>query len=155
MSAKFVFNGLEELKAQLRALPEELTVEASHIVEGEANAAAVAIKAVYGQHRVTGHLQDGVYVSHFDKGRFGAGAVVHSSGRHAWWFDNGTQARHWVRGSAKSTGTMWGKTPPTHVFVKTMIAHRRAMYTQLADLLERHGLRVTGSLDLGDLAMAA
>jgi hypothetical protein len=111
---RFVFSGLDELRAELRAMPADMTGEASHEVEGAANGAAADIMAIYGAHHVTGHLQDSVFVIE----------------------------RHWVSG--KSTGTMWGKTPPTHAFVKTMIAARRKMYDRLKNLLVRHGLTVSG-----------
>jgi hypothetical protein len=142
VSVRFQFDGLEELKAELRNLPAALTAEASDIVERRANNAADDIRSIYRQHRVSGRLADGVIVTHFDRGRFSAGAIVKSTSPIAWLFDNGSQARHWASG--KSTGTMWGKTPPTHVFVHTMIRTRRAMWGDLADLLERHGLAVSG-----------
>ena len=139
---RIVFSGLEELKAQLRALPAELADEANIIVQEHAHTAAAAVVAVYQQHRVSGDLADHVVVEVNAAGRFGVAVAVHSKAKHAWLFDNGSQARHWASG--KSTGTMWGKTPPTHVFVKTMIRFRRAMYVALSDMLRRHGLIVTG-----------
>jgi hypothetical protein len=140
---RIVFDGLDELKAALRALPAELTVEASREVEGAGNGAAVAIRTVYGAHRVTGHLQESVTVEQRQAGQFAAAVVVKANDPIAWLFDNGSQARHWAGG--KSTGIMWGNTPPTHVFVKTMIAARRKMYDKLRDLLERKGLVVSGN----------
>ena len=132
----------EELKRALATMPEHLTTEADHVVEGTANAAAVAIRQVYGRHRVTGYLQNHVHVTRFDKRKVSVGWNVKSTAPHAWLFDNGTQARH--KASGASTGTMWGKTPPTHAFVTTMSRHRRAMYLQLRGVLERAGLLVSG-----------
>lgn len=139
-----VWTGLEEFKQQLRAMPAELTGEASGIVTGEAEGAAAEIRAVYEAHARSGDLASHVFVSAVSKGQFGAGAVVKSTGKHAWLFDNGSQARHRVSGA--STGTMWGQTPtpPLHTFVATMIRRRRAMYEQLKALLARKGLVVTG-----------
>lgn len=137
---RLTFPGLDALKAQLRALPADLTGEASHIVEGSANAAAAEIKAGY--HVATGNLRDHLVVTHQDIGRFAAGAVVKNTAPHAWLYDNGSQARHWASG--KSTGTMWGHTPPTHLFVGTIIRWRRRMYGELKDLLVRKGLAVSG-----------
>jgi hypothetical protein len=102
----------------------------------------VEIRGIYGAHKRTGNLQDGVVIEHQSQGQFGVGMVVKSKARHAWLFDNGSQARHWVSG--KSTGQMWGKTPPTHAFVRTMIKYRRSMYQRLKDMLTRHGLVVSG-----------
>jgi len=141
-STKFVFSGLDELRAQLRTLPADLTGEASHLVEGAGNGAAADVKAVYGAHRVTGDLVDSVTVAPRSAGQFGAAMIVKVHDPIAWLFDNGSQARHWISG--KSTGTMWGRTPPTHVFVGTMIRARRTMYEQLKALLVRHGLAVSG-----------
>lgn len=143
---KFVFDGLEELKAELRNLPADLTGEARNIVEDTANGAAVAIRTIYGKHRRTGNLQDNVIVlQSASGGQFGVANIVKSAAPHAWLFDNGSQARHYVTKSGKQhdTGRMWGKTPPTHAFVRTMIEYRHRMYDKLADLLRRHGLSVS------------
>lgn len=139
---KFVFTGLEALKEALRTLPAELAAEASREVEGAANGAAVAIRTIYGQHVATGHLQRDVTVEHLSAGQFGAGSIVKANGRIAWLFENGSQARHYItlRGNRHELGKM----PPAHVFIPTMIRARAAMYEKLADLLERHGLVVTG-----------
>lgn len=139
---RFYFDGLEELKADLRNLPEALANEGGVIVQEHAFTAAAAVRAVYERHRVSGNLANGVVVETPARNRFGVGMVVRSKAKHAWLFDNGSQARHWASG--KSTGAMWGKTPPTHVFVATMMRFRRAMYRSLGDLLRRHGLTVSG-----------
>jgi hypothetical protein len=140
---RFVFDGLDELKEALRNMPSELTGEASHDVEGAANGAAAILKSEY--HRVSGKLRDGVDVT-FTRDQFSTGAIVKSKSPIAWLYDNGSQARHYTTasGAQHATGAMWGKTPPTHVFVRTMIAKRRAMYEALKALLTRHGLLVSG-----------
>lgn len=132
----------EQFKQALANLPEHLTMEADHIVEGTANGAAVAIRQVYGRHRVTGYLQNHVSVTRFDKRKVAVGWHVKSNSPHAWLFDNGTVARH--KASGASTGQMWGRTPPTHAFVTTMSRFRRGMYLQLRGVLERAGLIVSG-----------
>ena len=144
-SNKFTFQGLDELRAKLRALPPELTGEASKIVEGEANGAAATVKAVYGQHAVTGNLRDKLVVNHTAPTGFTAKSVVRSNSPLAWLFDNGSQARHYITASGKThaTGKMWGKTPPTHIFARTMSRARRSMHEKLAAMLERHGAVVT------------
>jgi hypothetical protein len=136
VSSRIVWNGLAELREALRNLPAELTAEASHVVEGAANAAAADIKAAYPVR--TGNLRDHVFVSHRDKGRFSAGAVVKNTAKHAHLFEVGTQARH------NSLGANRGSMPPGNVFIPAMIKRRRVMYEQLKALLERHGLRATG-----------
>jgi hypothetical protein len=142
MSARVEWDGLEELKAALRALPAELAAEAAHIVEAKANQADADVTAVYGQHVVTGHLRDRQTVTETQAGPFGVAFEVKNPDPIAWLFDNGSEARHWLGG--KSTGVMWGHTPPTHVFVRSMMRRRREMYAQLKALLERKGLVVSG-----------
>jgi hypothetical protein len=139
---RIVWSGLEELKRELRNLPTELTKEASNDVRAAANGAAVRVRTEYGKHRVTGRLQESVEVNEQSSGRFGVKFVVRSTDPIAWLFDNGSQARHWVSG--KSTGTMWGRTPPTHVFVRTMIKSRREQFEKHKEMLRRHGLIVLG-----------
>lgn len=139
---RIVFDGLTELREALRTLPADLTGEASHIVEAAANGAATDIKRDYQaklKHEGSGHLVAGVTVTHFESGRFSAGAIVKNTAKHAWMFENGTQARHTAIGANR------GAMPPGHVFIPVAVRARKAMYTQLADLMTRHGLLVSGS----------
>lgn len=139
---RFQWTGLNELREALRNLPADLTGDASLVVEIAAEGAADTVRVVYEAHRRTGKLAEGVVVEPKATGPFAATKVVRSKAKHAWLFDNGSQARHWASG--KSTGVMWGKTPPTHVFVQTMIRARRKMYEDLKDLLVQNGLSVSG-----------
>lgn len=140
--SKFVFKGLEELKAEMKTFPADLAGEASHIVEGAANAAATDIKQGYASHRVTGDLQDGVYVSHPSKGQLVPAAVVKNTSPLAWIFENGSEARHYisVNGVKHETGRM----PPGHVFLPRIIKWRRVMNEELKALVARKGLQVSG-----------
>jgi hypothetical protein len=130
------WDGLAELYKQLETLPATLTGEAAHIVEGVANAAALDIRSAYPVH--SGNLRDSVFVTHFDKGRYSAGAQVKATAPHAWIFENGTAARAYYTkaGVRHVTGAM----PPGHVFVPIVMKHRRLMYSQFAALLERNGI---------------
>lgn len=130
------FDGLAELREALRNLPADMTGEATHLVEGAANGAAAEIKAGYP--RRTGHLIAGVTVSSFEHGRFSAGMIVKNTAKHAWLFENGTQARHTDLGANR------GSMPPGHVFIPVVIRKRRQMYEQLKDLVARQGLVVSG-----------
>jgi hypothetical protein len=138
MSVTFQFEGLEELKAALRTLPDELTAEAQAIVELTANQAAAEIQAAYPAR--TGNLKDRVFVTHFDNGRFRAGAIVKNTAKHAYIFENGTQARHTAIGANR------GSMPPGHVFIPRMIRARRRMWEGLRSLLERAGLVVSSDV---------
>lgn len=133
---RFTWRGLEELKAQLRALPAELVVEGGHIVEGRGNGAAATIKAGYPDR--TGDLRDKLEVA-YTVSRFGARSIVRNTSKHALEFENGSEVRHTAIGANR------GRMPPNHLFTQTIIRARRAMYSDLADLLERKGLRVTGN----------
>lgn len=138
---QFEWAGLAELRAALRALPSELTGEASHIVGGSADDAATEVKAHYARGK-TGNLINGVVVEHIDPGPFAAGAVVKSKAKQAWMYENGTQVRH------TQTGANRGVMPPAkpgRAFIPTIIRKRKQMYERLAELLKRHGLQVTGS----------
>jgi hypothetical protein len=137
---RFVWNGLEELKAALRALPADLAAEAGHLVTAAANGAAADIRRSYPVH--SGNLRDHITV---DVGRglgpFGAGSVVKNTARHAYLFEVGTQARH------TDLGWNRGRMPAAKVFIPTTRRWRRKMYAELAKVVERHGLRVTGTVD--------
>jgi Bacteriophage HK97-gp10, putative tail-component len=130
------FDGLEELKRALRDLPESLAGEATGIVNASANAAAREIEQAYP--RRTGNLRNHVSVSHQQGGRVSAAAIVKNTAKHAWIFENGTQARHTDLGANR------GSMPPGHVFVPRVIRHRRQMYEALKELLVKHGLIVSG-----------
>jgi Bacteriophage HK97-gp10, putative tail-component len=135
---RLVINGLDELRQALRELPHELAAEASHIVTGAANGAAADIKAAYPVR--TGNLRDHLSVESFPASGAGAKAVVKNTARHAVLFENGTQARHTKIGANR------GAMPPGHVFVPRVIKARRRMYQELADLLRRQGLQVSGDV---------
>lgn len=146
---RVVWNGLAEYKAELKQLPTELTGEAAKVIEGEVKGAYVAISGVYGRHRHTGTLQKRLKIAPLKiKGNETTGLELKSGSPLAWLFDNGSQARHWASG--KSTGRMWGRTPPTHIFAKTVgIAKRDIVRLLKAMVLRRGATSVTGEGDAG------
>jgi hypothetical protein len=137
VSTRFRIEGLDELRELLRRLPEELRDEARGIIKQEADDAKDQIFAEYPEH--TGNLRDHLYVSMKDHSRFGVGATVRNTAKHAWIFENGTQARHTAIGADR------GAMPPGHVFIPIVIRRRASMMNRLADLLRQHGLQVTGA----------
>jgi hypothetical protein len=145
MPVRLVLTGLEELKAQLRQLPAELTAEAGGLIAAQAQQTADDIRVVYNAHRHAGDLADHVTVTVFATGPYGTGARIKSMGKHAWIFEHGSQARHYIttRGHTHVTGRM----PPTPTFIPAMTHGRRRMWEALAGLLERAGLRATGRGD--------
>lgn len=140
------FDGLDELRAQLRKLPSDLAEEASSIVLDAGNETVDVVGAVYGAHDKTGNLSRGLTVRASAAGPYGTGALVKSAAKHAWLFDNGSQARHYVTKGGKThpTGAMWGRRAPTHIFARTAARKRREMYVKLKALLVSHGMTVTG-----------
>jgi len=136
MPNRLVFEGLEELRADLRKMPETLAAQAGHIVEDNGNSAAVEIRSGYGKHRRSGSLQDKVTVSH-QASRFGATSVVQSGDKEAMVFEVGSQARHTRLGANR------GSMPPGNVFFPAVRKWKHRMFSQLKDLLVRHGATVT------------
>lgn len=139
MSVKLTWQGLDEFRAALRNLPEHLTGEASHIAQGAANGAAVAVRTAYGEYRVTGNLQEHVFVEEGVHSRFGTAYYVKNSARHSHLFEHGTQARHTALGLDRGAG------PPHNVFIPIMMRHRARMYQDLMQMMQREGLRVSGA----------
>jgi hypothetical protein len=137
LSARFVWSGLEELKAQLRSLPSELAGEGGHIVEARTNGAGATIKAGYPVR--AGALRDKLTVEHA-RSAFGARSVVKNTAKEAAVFELGSQARHTALGANR------GSMPANHLFTQTIMRERRGMYDDLKAMLERHGLQVSGDV---------
>src|SRR3954452_23875684 len=131
------WDGLQELREALRMLPAELAGRASPIVLAHAQGAHDEIEANYPER--TGNLKDHLVLAKQDIGRFGAGAVLKNTAKHAWIYENGTQARH------NALGANRGSMPPAHNFIPRVQRWRRKMYEALKQLLVGHGLRVRGN----------
>ena len=129
MSVSFEIRGLDALIRDLQQLPTALKGDATTIVIDAAQKAHAEIVAAYPV--VTGNLQRGVKVTVEAIGPHGVSAKVRSSAPHAWLYEHGR--------------SRWGQIsdPPVPVFIPTLMRTRRAMYGQLAALLEQHGLDVT------------
>lgn len=136
MSARFVWDGLAELKAELRKLPAELTAEAVDLVFANAEAAAQEIRAAYPAR--TGNLKNHLTVKR-SRGQFSTSAQVRSTAKHAYLFEVGSQARHTDLGANR------GSMPAGHVFIPIVMRQRRIMYERLAQVLTNHGLTVTSN----------
>lgn len=130
-----VFEGLDELRAELRALPDELSEEGGDIVVAATNDAADAVFNGYPE-GPTGHLRGGVRFK-VSRSKGGASGEVKSTAQHAWMFENGTQARHTDLGANR------GSMPARHVFIPAVMRVRRRMYEELKALVMRKGLEVT------------
>jgi hypothetical protein len=130
------WEGMDEFRAALRQLPEELTAEAATIVYDTGDRAAAAIVAAYP--RVSGKLKEGVRVRQNPYSRFGVQSIVENTAKLARIFERGSEARHTALGANR------GRMPVGKVFVPIMERERRTMYyDKLTALLERHGLTAT------------
>jgi len=140
-------HGMSELKDALRNLPVELRDDAQGIVESHADAAAAAVRAAYpvGPSRFFkklayrypgGNLKKGVTVDKAAGSPFGTIVRVKSTAKHAWLFENGSELRH------TDAGINRGRMPAGKVMVPIVIRERRAMYDDLAAMIEQHGLTV-------------
>jgi hypothetical protein len=130
--------GLDELREALKALPGELTREAGTIVLTAANATAQQVVAAYPT-GPTGALKRGVGVE-TRSDAVSAVAIVRNKARHAYIFERGTGPRRWKK-NGKNTGSM----PEGRVFIPIAMEQRRRMVAALIDLVERAGLKVSGS----------
>jgi hypothetical protein len=138
VSVRLRLDGMNELRAQLRRLPEELRSDASHIVEATANGVAADVRRRYPQGE-TGNLIRGVAVTRVDAGKVAAGAIVKSASKHAHLFERGTNTRRTGKGANR------GRMPEaseSQQMIPVVIRARRRMYEQLADLLRRAGFQV-------------
>ncbi len=134
---KLRFDGLEDLRLELRRLPKDLRDEAQGIVFDSALEGGVDAESHYP--RRTGDLAGGIEVKQLSSGGPAfAGAVVQNKSKLAFIFENGTQARH------NGLGANRGSMPVGNVFIPAMIRARRAMYDKLREMLKRKGLKVSG-----------
>lgn len=129
------FEGLDEFREALRALPEELATEAGDVIVETTNNAADQIMAAYPDR--TGHLRGGVRFS-IERSQFGVVGIVKNTAKLAWIFELGSQARHTELGANR------GSMPPGHVFVPIVMKLRRQMFEGLKAVLEKAGLEVSG-----------
>ena len=136
MATPIVWDGLKEYLDELRRLPDESKAEAAKLIQGGVNAAYVTIARVYDAHRHTGTLRARLRIS-----TLRGGLKLTSGSPIAWLFDNGSQARHYVEasGATHATGRMWGRTPPTHIFARTVAKERRTLTEQYKAMLRRRG----------------
>lgn len=143
MSWHLTYAGLEELKAQLRALPADLAADAGPIVETHAHSAMTATASEYPEE--SGNLKRGLSLkADVSPTRFGVVYVVRNRAPHAHLYEYGTQTVRYT-----STGASRGVMPAQATFVPNMMTWRRRMYRALADLLRTHGLLVSGDFDAG------
>jgi hypothetical protein len=137
MATTFRIDGLAELKAEMRDLPEALRDAAVAIIDGTADAAAEDIRNAYPEGE-TGNLKKGVRVrQQVQPSPFGYSVAVISAAQHANIFEYGAATRKTNKGWNR------GSMPAGNVFIPRMAKHRRRMWERFRVLLEQAGLRVT------------
>ncbi len=141
---RLTFEGLDELRAGLRQLPDDLAQEAGVVIADEAEGAKNEIIDTYRRNfkgdDLSGNLERGVRVRRLDGGRFGAAALVQSTAPHAHLYEYGTETRH------TRAGVHRGKMPPAgpNGMVPIVRRRRRRMYERLKGILVKQGLEVRG-----------
>lgn len=140
---RLVFEGLDQLYADLRKLPAALAAEATGIVQATGERAFSEMYRAYPV--VTGNLRDHLKKTELAAGPFGAAIEIRNTAAHAHLFEHGTEARHYV--TRNGVKHLLGRMPPGKVFSSVMPRHRRAMLQKLKDLVTRQGLEVSGHAD--------
>lgn len=136
-NTRLEMKGLDELRRQLRELPEELAREANTIVATQADLAKEQIQRAYPE-GPTGNLKRGVTVTH-EQARYGASAIVRSRAKHASLFERGTTVRHTSNGANR--GRM-PQAPENERMIPIVVRRRRAMVQALIELVRRAGFQV-------------
>jgi hypothetical protein len=136
--SRVVWEGLEELKAALQALPDTCAGEAANLMAGTVNGAYVAIKSAYPSR--TGKLRNGMKLLPVTRKGLVVGQKITNTAKHAQAFEHGSQARHTTIGANR------GSMPPGHIFVPRIEQARRRLTGQLVELLKRHGATVSSDV---------
>lgn len=145
MGNEIRMSGLLELRQQLRTMPVRLRNAAAAVVEGTARDVAAQIIAAYPE--VTGNLKRGVRVEPINTGPYGVAFRVVNRAKHAWLYENGSQARAYISKRNRvqhETGRM-SPAPPGRAMIPKVARARRVMEVRLRQLLESEGLVVTNA----------
>lgn len=127
--------GFKEMRARLRALPRDLTIDAQAIIGAAAYSAATAILAGYATHERSGELADGLTVEDVPAtdAYLAVKRVVNNSA-YAYPAEIGSAVRY------TKTGAHRGAAPPMNVFIPEMERARSSMWWKLAAMMTEHGL---------------
>jgi Bacteriophage HK97-gp10, putative tail-component len=136
--------GLDELKAFLKTLPDDLTEDAMEMIRGTGHAALADIRAAYPVW--TGTLQRGLRVTEAKTGRYAGAIRVRSTAPHSSLFEKGTKPRRaftrdgkWMKKPANR-----GFMPAAGIFVPIAMRHRARMWLLLKQLVRAQGFVVNG-----------
>lgn len=138
MSVTLNLEGLDELRAALQKLPDDLAAEAATIVEGTASQAKQEVQSGY-PIGPTGNLHNRVTVTNNAGRRFGVVSILKSTAPHAWIFENGSKVRRtqkgWNRGSMPAP-------PDSGRMIPKVIRLRAKMVAALIELVKLAGFEV-------------
>jgi len=135
MGVTLQWEGLDEFRAALRALPAQLEAEATTTIDGAAQTTADRLTAAYPDK--TGELRAGVSVQ-----KFSMSAIVVSASPVAHLWEFGTQVRETQKGFNRGA-------EPAHYnlgLVGIAEQERREMYADLIAIVEEAGFDVIGTL---------
>ena len=121
------WHGMDELQRNLDTLARDIATETRPIAEQHAQAAADQIRARYPV--VKGRLRAGVQVHAHTGGPFGVRYQVISTAPYASYYEYGTSRQ-----------------PAGKVFVPIAIKERRAMRSDIGEVLESYGATVRGDV---------
>lgn len=139
MSVTFQYEGLSELLAALRDLPQELMGEAQSIVTLATLRAATAVRSAYPE----GVLRSGVSTSFYRDnvtviGKVRSGARSKGARSLALLWEIGSEARHTAFGANR------GRMPAHHTMLPIINREKTEMYDRLRQLLRDRGFEVSG-----------
>src|SRR3954471_18717418 len=138
-ASQWKWEGLMELRRELRTLPDRLTGAAFDIVRRHTDNTYVELMRRYAHKR--GDLQRGV-TSQTLRTQFAVTGWVKSRAPHAWMYEHGTKARATTGARSVRAGAVRGRMPAANILIPTAIRERALMYDEFAALLTREGLRV-------------
>src|SRR4029434_10598575 len=137
------WDGLDELRQVLRAMPAVLQPEVQARAFAHAGAAATTLRAAYPE-GPTGNLRRGVRLDQRAARGGGSATVLVSAAPHAWIYERGTAPRTTTKGWRR------GRMPRSDAFAGVVGPARRRLIDDLTALLVQRGL---GGRDAAHLAL--
>jgi hypothetical protein len=138
-ASQWKWEGLMELRRELRTMPERLTGRAFDIVRRHTENTYVELMRRYA--RKSGNLQRGV-TSQTSRTQFAVTGWVKSRAPHAWIYEKGTKTRTTTGARSVRAGAVRGRMPRTNILIPTAMRERNLMYDEFAEMLRREGLTV-------------
>jgi hypothetical protein len=131
------WQGLQELKEQLRKLPKALADVAAGLMEVAVHDVVRDVSDAYHQ-GPTGNLKKRVR-GDVTRDQFGASALLKSAAPHVWIYERGTKKRRTANGANRGRSPAHGK-----IFARVIAQRRRRLEDAYRQLLRDAGLEVRG-----------